>query len=102
MLMLVTDVPPSGCIQSAGNKHIHSQVSCNQLELSCDGESSVEREYWVLKKLEGSKGIPQGHWFGREASYEGLVLELLSPSLHNLIHKHKSSTSAQSLILQCN
>ncbi|KAF8120120.1 casein kinase I isoform delta-B-like protein [Boletus edulis] len=60
-----------------------------KLELSLDGESSVEREYQILKQLEHSEGIPKAHWFGREASYEGLVLDLLGPSLHDLIRKHK-------------
>lgn len=60
-----------------------------KLELSLDGESSVEREYSILKELEQTEGIPRTHWFGREASYDGLVLDLLGPSLHELVKKHK-------------
>lgn len=63
-----------------------------KLELSSlDGESSVEREYRILKELEQNEGIPRAYWFGRpgEASYDGLVIDLLRPSLHGLIKQHK-------------
>lgn len=60
-----------------------------KLELSIDGSSSVEHEYKILKLLGGGDGIPCIHWFGREANYDGLVLDLLGPSLHKLMSKRK-------------
>ncbi|KAG1844987.1 kinase-like domain-containing protein [Suillus subluteus] len=49
-----------------------------------DHSSSLEREYWILKQLEGGVGIPRTFWFSRESAYHALVLELLGPSLHQL------------------
>ncbi|KAF9234296.1 kinase-like domain-containing protein [Melanogaster broomeanus] len=60
-----------------------------QLCLRDTGESSVEREYRVLKQLEGGAGIPCAHWFGRESCYDALVLDLLGPSLHDLLTQKK-------------
>ncbi|KAG2108219.1 casein kinase I [Suillus discolor] len=55
-----------------------------KLETVVDHSSSVEREYWILKQLEGGVGIPRTLWFSRESVYHALVLELLGPSLHQL------------------
>ncbi|KIK21608.1 hypothetical protein PISMIDRAFT_56004, partial [Pisolithus microcarpus 441] len=60
-----------------------------KLELSMMGKSSVELEYKVLQDLNSGCGIPCTHWFGREANYDALVLDLLGPSLHDLMNKHK-------------
>ncbi|KAG1762670.1 casein kinase 1, epsilon [Suillus placidus] len=55
-----------------------------KLKIVVDHSSSVEREYWILKQLEGGVGIPRTLRFGRESVYHALVLELLGPSLHQL------------------
>ncbi|KAG1855267.1 kinase-like domain-containing protein [Suillus subluteus] len=55
-----------------------------KLETIVNHPSSVEREYHILKQLEGGIGIPCTLWFGRESVYHALVLELLGPSLHQL------------------
>ncbi|KAG1841583.1 kinase-like domain-containing protein [Suillus subluteus] len=55
-----------------------------KLETVVNHSSSVEREYFILKQLEGGVGIPRTSWFGRESVYHVLVLELLGPSLHQL------------------
>ncbi|KAG6377814.1 hypothetical protein JVT61DRAFT_14588 [Boletus reticuloceps] len=60
-----------------------------KLELSINRGSSLEHKYEVLKFLGGSDGIPRIHWFGREANYDVLVLDLLGPSLHDLMSRHK-------------
>jgi hypothetical protein len=44
----------------------------------------VEREYHILKQLEGGVGIPRALWFGRVSAYHALVLNLLGPSLQDL------------------
>ncbi|KAF8131081.1 kinase-like domain-containing protein [Boletus edulis] len=50
-------------------------------------QSSVEREADILKRLsQGTPvGIPRVHWFGRESNFDVLVLDLLGPSLQDLI-----------------
>ncbi|KAG2138100.1 kinase-like domain-containing protein [Suillus bovinus] len=55
-----------------------------KLETIVSRPSSVEREYHILKQLEGGIGIPHTLWFGRESVYHALVLELLGPLLHQL------------------
>lgn len=59
-----------------------------KLELSLDGDSSVEREYSLLRDLNRA-GIPRVHWFGQESNYDALVLDLLGPSLHQIMSQHK-------------
>ncbi|KAG1778010.1 hypothetical protein EV702DRAFT_1045020 [Suillus placidus] len=64
---------------------LNNDVVAIKLEhLSEEHPSSVEHEYYVLKKLEGGVGIPRAIWFGRESSYHALALDLLGPSLHAL------------------
>ncbi|KAG1902514.1 putative serine/threonine-protein kinase vrk [Suillus fuscotomentosus] len=55
-----------------------------KLETIVDHPSSIEREYHILKQLEGGIGIPRTLWFGRESVYHAMVLELLGLSLHQL------------------
>ncbi|KAG1791177.1 casein kinase I isoform epsilon [Suillus plorans] len=55
-----------------------------KLETVVNHSSSVKREYYILKQLEGGVGIPRTFWFGRESVHHVLVLELLGPSLHQL------------------
>ncbi|KAG1838470.1 hypothetical protein F4604DRAFT_1941382 [Suillus subluteus] len=40
-----------------------------KLEPIASHSSSVQREYTILKRLEGGVGIPRALWFGRELSY---------------------------------
>ncbi|KAF8548223.1 hypothetical protein OG21DRAFT_1526637 [Imleria badia] len=49
--------------------------------------SSLERESQILEELckDAPVGIPRVHWFGREANFNVLVLDLLGPSLQRLI-----------------
>ncbi|KAG1838224.1 kinase-like domain-containing protein [Suillus subluteus] len=70
-------------IYSARNIINYDHVAL-KLETVVNHSSSVEREYFILKQLEGGVGIPRTFWFGRESAYHALVLELLRPSLHQL------------------
>ncbi|KIK24331.1 hypothetical protein PISMIDRAFT_10317 [Pisolithus microcarpus 441] len=67
---------------------INRQIYAIKLE-ACSEEriSSVEREYYILKQLCSATavGVPQVHWFGRESSFDAMVLDLLGPSLHDLL-----------------
>ncbi|KAG1853111.1 kinase-like domain-containing protein [Suillus subluteus] len=60
--------------------------------------SSVQREYNILKHLEGGVGIPRALWFGRESTYHALVLDLLGPSLHSLFLSHSRKFSLDTVI----
>ncbi|KAG1850252.1 casein kinase I isoform alpha-like protein [Suillus tomentosus] len=55
-----------------------------KLEPLINNSSSLEHEYNTLKQLQGGVGIPRAVWFGREATYDALVLDLLGPSLHDI------------------
>lgn len=68
---------------------ITNQSYAVKLELSVEGESSVESEYHILKELISLTGIPRTHWFGRESNYDALVVDLLGPSLHRLLQQRK-------------
>lgn len=69
---------------------INNKAYAIKLELCAKGRSSVEREYHNLQQLQGGAGIPCAHWFGRELAYDALVLDLLGPSLYELLAQHKT------------
>ncbi|KIK31434.1 hypothetical protein CY34DRAFT_103305 [Suillus luteus UH-Slu-Lm8-n1] len=73
----------SAVIYSAWNI-INDDHIALKLETIVNHSSSLEREYYILKQLEGRVGIPRTFWFGRESAHHVLVLELLGPSLHQL------------------
>ena len=68
---------------------ITNQLYAVKLELSVEGESSVEKEYHTLKELVDIAGLPCVHWFSRESNYDTLVIDLLGLSLHQLLQQHK-------------
>ncbi|KAG1779094.1 putative HRR25 protein [Suillus placidus] len=60
--------------------------------------SSVQREYRILKNLEGGIGIPRALWFGRESAYHALVLDLLGPSLHHIFLTNNRKFSLDTVV----
>ncbi|KAG2137442.1 doubletime [Suillus bovinus] len=60
--------------------------------------SSMQREYCILKNLEGGIGIPRALWFGRESAYHALVLDLLGPSLHHIFLAHNQKFSFDTVV----
>ncbi|KAG1895395.1 kinase-like domain-containing protein [Suillus fuscotomentosus] len=48
--------------------------------------SSVQREYHILKHLEGGVGIPRVIWFSRESMYYALLSRLKYIHSHNYVH----------------
>ncbi|KAG2335845.1 hypothetical protein BDR05DRAFT_951611 [Suillus weaverae] len=60
--------------------------------------SSVQREYHILKNLEGGIGIPHALWFGRESAYHALVLDLLGPSLHHIFLTNNRKFSLDTVV----
>ncbi|KAG1845753.1 kinase-like domain-containing protein [Suillus tomentosus] len=69
-----------------------------KLELIANHSSSVQREYAILKRLEGGVGIPRALWFGRESAYHALVLDLLGPSLHDIFLAHNRKFSLHTVV----
>ena len=68
---------------------ITNQPYAVKLELAVEGGSSVEREYYALKELVHIAGLPRPHWFGRESNFDALVIDLLGPSLYQLLQQHQ-------------
>ncbi|KAG1880014.1 kinase-like domain-containing protein [Suillus subluteus] len=60
--------------------------------------SSMQREYRILKNLEGGIGIPCALWFGRESAYHVLALDLLGPSLHHIFLAHNRKFSLDTVV----
>ena len=56
-----------------------------KLEPCVNGTSSIEQEYYILKQLMGPANIVKAHWFGHKVSFNALVLDLLSPTLQELL-----------------
>jgi len=63
---------------------INRQVYAVKLEPYSEGASTIEQEYHILKQLEG-QGIIHAHWFGRELNFNAIVLDLLGPSLQDVL-----------------
>ena len=57
-----------------------------KLELIERKHSLLRTEAAVYKLLEGEHGFPHLYWFGSEGDYNVMVLDLLGPSLENLLH----------------
>ena len=55
-----------------------------------EGRSFLEREYHALEELGDITGLPCVHWFGRESNYDALVIDLLGPSLYQLLQQHNT------------
>ena len=68
---------------------ITNQPYAVKLELAVEGGSSVEREYYALKELVDIAGLPRPRWFGRESNFDALVIDLLGPSLYQLLQQHQ-------------
>ncbi|KAI6016885.1 hypothetical protein PISMIDRAFT_651292 [Pisolithus microcarpus 441] len=49
-------------------------------------ETHLEHEYRVLSELGGATGLPWPIWFGREGSYQAMVIDNLGPSLDGLLN----------------
>ena len=77
---------------------INGDVVAVKLEPATDHSSSVEREYHILKQLEGGIGIPSAHWFGRESIHHALVLDLLGPSLQDIFLARNQKFSLHAVV----
>lgn len=74
-----------GDIYLAESSHSGSQVAV-KLESVKAKFPQLAYEYKLYKLLQGGVGIPRVRWFGKEANYNVLVMDLLGPSLEDLFN----------------
>ncbi|KAI5994639.1 kinase-like domain-containing protein [Pisolithus marmoratus] len=55
-------------------------------------QTHLEHEYQVLSELGGATGLPRLIWFGREGSYQVMVIDDLGPSLDELLKASPDGT----------
>ncbi|KAG1889911.1 kinase-like domain-containing protein [Suillus subluteus] len=60
--------------------------------------TSLEHKNNVLLQLGDTAGIPHVHWFGREDSYDALVLDCLGQSLESVFKVHQHSFSRNTVV----
>jgi casein kinase 1 len=53
----------------------------------------------VIRSLQGGAGIPNIHWYGVEGDYNVMVMELLGPSLEDLLQYCKPSLSVKTVLM---
>ncbi|KAG2130809.1 kinase-like domain-containing protein [Suillus bovinus] len=58
----------------------------------------LEHKYNVLRQLGDTVGIPHVHWFGREDSYDALVLDHLGQSLESVFKAYQHSFSHNTIV----
>ncbi|KAI6018586.1 hypothetical protein BKA83DRAFT_4127764 [Pisolithus microcarpus] len=62
-------------------------------------ESPLKQEFMALMNLQGSFGIPQPIWFGRESLYQALVLDSIATPLCNIVASQGGLLSLNSVLL---
>lgn len=53
----------------------------------------------VIRTLQGGVGIPNLHWYGVEGDYNVMVMELLGPSLEDLLQYCKPALSVKTVLM---
>ncbi|KAI6019028.1 kinase-like domain-containing protein [Pisolithus microcarpus] len=61
-------------------------------------ESPLEREFVALTNLQGGFGIPQPIWFGRESSYQALVLDSIATPFCDIVASQGGLLSLNSVL----
>jgi hypothetical protein len=64
-----------------------------------DQDSELEAEYEIYEKLKNCQAVPKVRWFGTESTYNVLVVDLLGPSLEDLLNQHGRSFSLKTVVL---
>lgn len=62
-------------------------------------ESDLEAEHEIYQQLKECHAVPKVHWFGTESTYNTLVVDLLGPSLEDLLNMHGRSFSLKTIVL---
>ena len=59
----------------------------------------LQYEYKVYRTISGGPGIPRVHWFGEQGEFDILVMDLLGPSLGELMHLQGRAFSLKSTLM---
>jgi serine/threonine protein kinase len=70
-----------------------------KLEFQSDNPGSLAKEIKIYKNLEGGEGIPKVLWQGFDGDYHIAALELLGPSLKDLVAYCGSKFSEKTVFL---
>lgn len=87
-----------GDIYLGVNIHNNEEVGV-KLEKVRSKHQQLLSESRVIRALQGSEGIPALHWFGVEGDYNVMVIELLGPSLEDLLQFCKPRFSLKTVLM---
>lgn len=62
-------------------------------------DSELAAEYEVYQQLKGCCSVPKAYFFGVESIYNALVVDLLGPSLEDLLNQHGRSFTLKTVVL---
>lgn len=102
-----TTLSESSLWQVVGEVYLGNNIMSNQqvaikLEHIEAEESQLQSEFEIYTALRGVIGIPSVHWFGTEADYNALVIDLLGPSLEDVFAKCNRQFSLKTVALLAN
>jgi hypothetical protein len=94
----------NNCLIVAGDVFLGTNIFTRQevavkLEIIRTRGSELEAEYDIYKRLKGCCSVPNVHWFGAESDYNALVVDLLGPSLEDLLNQHGRNLSLKTVII---
>jgi casein kinase 1 len=87
-----------GNVYLGTNLHTSEEVAI-KLEKVGTQTPQLIYECKVCKVLEGGFGLPKVHWYGVEAGYNVMVMDLLGPSLENLFCFHNRQFCMQTVLM---
>ncbi|KAF7791434.1 hypothetical protein EIP86_002450 [Pleurotus ostreatoroseus] len=85
MAFILPDLSGSGDIYSGINTALNMEVAIKFEPIEAK-YPQLEYESKVYNTLAGGTGIPTVHWFGTESNYSAMVVDLLGPSLEDLLN----------------
>jgi casein kinase 1 len=87
-----------GDIHAAVDTVTNAQVAV-KLEQVQSKHQQLIYEARLIRLLQGGPGLPVVHWYGTEGVYNILVMELLGPSLEDLLNACKKQLSLKTVLL---
>lgn len=70
-----------------------------KVEAVGEQQSELEVEHGIYQMLKDCHAVPSVHWFGTESTYNTLVVDLLGPSLEDLLNQHGRRFSLETVVL---
>lgn len=89
---------------SFGEIHLATDIETNvqvavKLEQVHSKHQQLIYEARLIRLLQGGPGLPQVHWYGTEGAYNILVMELLGPSLEDLLNTCNKHLSLKTVLM---